>query len=271
MYDGMHAFDGPLRHPALVDSHAHLDRYAEDEIVGMLERGRAAGVGRVLTVGADRASSLAALSLAAQHEGVLAAVGIHPSRVAEVEGPEHVLWSLALLGGAAAIGEVGLDADAPAMAEQVYFLEACLDLADEAGLPLALHVVGPPETHEFALQVLATRAPVRAVVHYFVGDAALARRYLDVGCLVSVGKPVTRPEQRALRAAVAGIPLDRLLLETDTYPLAGRTTEPRDVVLVAAEVARLIGVDAAQVAERTSANFDRLFGRLLPHPALGHG
>jgi TatD DNase family protein len=200
---------------------------------------------------------------------VLAAVGIHPRRVAEIEGPEHVLWSLAMLGGAAAIGEIGLDADGPDLEGQVYFLDACLDLVDEVPLPLVLHVVGPPEVHALAFGRLATRAPVEAVVHYFDGDAALAGRYLEVGCDVSVGRPVTRPANVVLREAVAAIPLDRLLLETDTYPLTGRTTEPRDLPDVCAAVAELHGVSPAVVAERTTANFERLFGRRLPRVGLG--
>ena len=262
--------DGHVRTfaPTMADSHVHLDRYGDDDVVAMLERARVAGVGRLLTVGTDRRSSLAALSLAAQHAGVLAAVGIHPRRVAEIEGPEHVLWSLAMLGGVAAIGEVGLDADGPDIEEQLYFLEACLDLADEMRLPLVLHVVGPPNVHDPALQQLVTRAPVEAVVHYFVGDAELARRYLDVGCDISVGKPATRPQHAALREAVATIPLERLLLETDTYPMPGRTTEPRDLVSVCTAVAKLQGVPSALVAERTVANFERLFGRRLPRVGL---
>ena len=267
----MTAPDGPTRAfaPSLADSHVHLDRYDEDQVAALLDRAFEAGVGRLLTVGTDRGSSLAALSLAAQHAGVLAAIGIHPRHVAEIEGPEHVLWSLAMLGGAAAIGEVGLDADAPGLDEQAYFLDACLDLVDEVSLPLVLHVVGPPEVHELALGRLRARAPVAAVVHYFVGDAELARRYLDVGCDVSVGKPATRPEHAALREAIATIPLDRLLLETDTYPLPGRTTEPRDLPLVCAAVAELQDVAPALVAERTAASFERLFGRRLPRAGLG--
>lgn len=255
--------------PTLADSHVHLDRYGEDEVVAMLDRAREAGVGRLLTVGTDRATSLTALSLAAQHPDVLAAVGIHPRRVVDTEGPEHVVWSLAMLGGAAAIGEVGLDADAPNLEEQAYFLDACLDLVDEVQLPLVLHMVGPPEVHELALGRLRTRAPVEAIVHYFVGDAELARRYLDVGCDISVGKPVTRPDNAALRAALSIIPLERLLLETDTYPLPGRTTEPRDLVAVCAAVAELRDVAPAQVAAQTAASFERHFGRRLPRVGLG--
>lgn len=261
--------DGRAPIVRLADSHVHLDRYGEDERTDLLERAHAVGVGRLLTVGVDRKSSIAALSLAAQHPSVLAAVGIHPTRLARIDGPEHVLWSLAMIGGAVAIGEVGLDAEAGDPNEQAYFLDACLDLADEIDLPLLLHVVGPPATHDLALGRLRARAPVAAVVHYFFGDRQLAERYLEVGCAISVGKPVMRTENAALRAAVAALPPDRLLLETDTYPLPGRTTEPSDLPVICRAVAELMGVAPSAVAERTTVTFERLFGRRMPRAGLG--
>jgi len=97
-----------------------------------------------------------------------------------------------------------------------------------------------------------------AVLHYFVGEAELARRALDLGLFLSVGKPVTRVENEHLRRAVATVPLDRLLLETDSYPLPGRTTEPADVGLVAMAVARLLGRPVETIAEVTTANLLRM-------------
>ena len=249
--------------PALVDSHAHLDRYPAQRVRTLLHRAASAGVGEILTVGTDAASSHAATRLAAIHPGVRAAVGTHPLRLPAIPDPSSELRTLANLAadpGVVAIGEVGLDSTADQsageLARQHDFLRACLDLAEEANLPLVLHVVG---THDLALDLLATRAPVRAVVHYFAGDATLAARYLEVGCSISVGKPVTRPTAGALREAAATIPIDRLLFETDTYPLPGRTTEPRDVVAVCQAVAAIRGVSRAEMAARTTENFWRLF------------
>lgn len=224
----------------------------------MLGRAADAGVGHLLTVGVDRTSSRAAIALARRPPSVRAAVGVHPTRVADLRDPAaelEVLDRLAGMPGVAAIGEVGLDdqpGDAERLARQARFLEGCLDLARARGLPVVLHVVG---AHRQALALLRPRAPLRAVVHYFVGDARLAERYLDLGCLISVGKPVTRRSETALRRALAVIPLDRLLLETDTYPLPGRATEPRDVALVCAAVAEVRRLEPAEVAARTSENY----------------
>lgn len=248
----------PLPRYVLADSHVHLDRYSERAVAAMLERARHVGVQHVLAVGVDAASSAAAINLASRAEGVLAAVGVHPTRVGAASTVDG-LRELAGRPGVVAIGEVGLDDTAPAelLPAQTTFFGACLKLAAELDLALALHVVG---AHQRAQQLLISGGPVRAVVHYFQGDFRLAQAYLDLGCSISVGKPVTRPDRVALREAVRGIPLDRLLCETDTYPLPGRSTEPRDVVEVCRAVAEVRRVEFETVAEATTANYLRLFG-----------
>lgn len=242
----------------LVDSHVHLDRYTHDTVERMVREAASVGVERLLTIGTDAESSRAALRLAARHPNVLAAVGVHPTRLLAAGGAEEATRRLAALvtdGQPAAIGEVGLDGSAPDLDGQHRFLAACLGLAAEHRLPLVLHVVGDVTVHEAALSLVRQWPAVRTVAHYFVGGASLAARYLEAGCWISVGRPVTRETETALRAAVREIPLGRLLLETDTYPLPGRTTEPKDVTTVCAAVADLTGRTYNEVAAATTANF----------------
>jgi TatD DNase family protein len=257
----------------LVDSHVHLDRYPAAEVRAMLWRATEARVEHLLTVGVDLPSSRSAVALSRRYPGVSAAVGVHPTRVERLRSSAATLRALSRLATAdevVAIGEIGLDAQTgrESLDDQAAFVRNCLDLAHARQLPIVLHVV---DSHDAALAILHERAslsaPVRGVVHYFVGDANLARRYLDLGLSISVGKPVTRPSERAVRDAVATIPHDRLLLETDTYPLPGRTTEPRDVAAVCAAVAEIRGIDAADVAAETTANYRRLFSSRRPRPA----
>jgi TatD DNase family protein len=276
----------------LVDSHVHLDRYTDEEVGRMVARARDSGVHRLLTIGTDLASSWAALRLAARHPAILAAVGIHPTRLSAGSprvgamnraptgddsvgarfiapadrdapaGDDSITGLRALIQDhPAAIGEVGLDEQAPDLARQARFLEACQALAEEYGLPVVLHVVGAPAVHEQALALVARHPSVRTVAHYFVGGPDLAQRYLDHGCWISVGRPATRSREVAVRQAVPLIPLDRLLLETDTYPLPGRTTEPRDVSTVCAAVAELTSRSYAEVAAATTASFAAFIGR----------
>ena len=99
-----------------------------------------------------------------------------------------------------------------------------------------------------------------AVCHYFVGGTAEARRLLDDGLIISVGKTVTRDANEALRDAIRIIPLDRLLVETDSYPLPGRSTEPADLPLVVTAVAELHQCSADIVVSVTSDLMARLVG-----------
>jgi len=259
--------------PELVDSHVHLDRYTDEAVRRMVAEAGAAGVTQALTIGTSHATSRAALRLAGLHDAVRAAVGIHPTQLAALTGPAGAATASQQLrrlldtcaedeSGAqpAAIGEVGLDDGAPDLPGQAHFLADCLALAAERALPLVLHVVGELATHEAAIHLVQQRPGVRVVAHYFVGGPDLARRYLDAGCWLAVGRPVTRPTEAAVRSAVLLVPPDRLLLETDTYPLPGRTTEPRDVTTVCAAVAELRGEAYVAVARATTAAYRTFLG-----------
>jgi TatD DNase family protein len=254
----------------LADSHVHLEQYPVQVQQGLVERAQAAGVELLLAVSVSLASSRRSLALAQRFAGVYAAVGVHPRRLRRQHA--RSLEALASDPRVRAIGEVGLEyaPSAPSPEVQRAFLIDCLDLARQLGRAVALHVVGP-RAHADALAVLgryASGPPV--IVHYFAGDEHLAAAYLAVGCSLSVGKPATRAENAALRTAVRTIPPERLLLETDAYPLSGRTTEPRDLVDICRTVAALRDESPEAVARTTTGNFRRLLGMLSGH-AAGNG
>lgn len=250
------------------DSHVHLDRYTDEEVSKLLLRARQASVTRLLTVGVDLASSERAILLARQHPGLYAAVGLHPTFLhedfrASIGQYTGRLQALAQYSPeVVAIGEAGIDlveAQAPLDLQRAAF-RMQLQLAHRLDLPLILHNQGADTHCQETLQAIRQeKGQMPAViVHYFVGDLASASRWLDLGCFLSVGKPVTRPENTALREAAASIPLERLLLETDTYPLPGRTTEPAHIVQIAQAVAEIKQLSIAKIAEQTTANFCRL-------------
>jgi TatD DNase family protein len=252
--------DGSLN--PLGDSHVHLHAYEDGEVAAMLERAWRAGVGTVVAVSVDLESARRTVGLTHALVRVVPAVGLHPARLG---GPvDDAAWAaLAEVAGdgrVGAIGECGVDADGPAEAvDQIGCLARHAALAAARDRPLLLHLRGPDALIAPALAVVG-EAGARGVVHYFVGGPELAERYLAAGLEIAVGKPVTRAENGALRAAVATIPLDRLLLETDTYPMAGRTTEPADVRLVAGAVAGLKSLAVEEVARVTGENLERLIG-----------
>ncbi len=250
------------------DSHVHLDRYSDEEAAALLWRARQANVTRFLTVGVDLDSSERAIQLARLHPGVYAAVGLHPAFLDETFRaiPSKYQERLQVLAHRSpqvvALGEAGIDlveAQAPLDVQRLAF-RLHLQLAYDLHLPLILHNQAADAYCQELLQAsLQERGQaLAAIVHYFVGDWTSAARWLDLGCFLSVGKPVTRPENTALRQAVALIPLERLLLETDTYPLPDRTTEPAHIVQVASAVAEIKQLSLAKIAEQTTANFCRL-------------
>lgn len=245
----------------LTDSHVHLHAY--DDVAGLLERARAAGVVRIVGVPLDLATSEQTIDLARAHPEVVAAVGIHPARLDETFGPAALdrLARLAEDPRVGLIGEIGLDTVEAALPveRQLGAFEDVLRLARRLGRPVILHLYGST-AYDQALETLRRIGLPwpGAIVHYFAGDPALATRLLDQGLMISVGKPVTRPDRVCLRAAIRQVPLDRLLVETDAYPLPGRKTEPADVRLVVEAIAQLIGQPPERVAERTTENLERL-------------
>lgn len=230
----------------------------------MVARARAAGVRSMLTVGTDAASSARAAALAAWLPGVSAAVGLHPMAVRE-ERLERELAAVETLlteqhGVVRAVGEIGLDlAGAAAAPIQERAFAAQLELATWARLPVVLHSVG---AHERAAEMLAPVRPAlpAVIVHYFAGDAAEAWCFLDLDCHISFGRLLLKPGQDALREAARQVPAGRLLVETDTYPLPGRTTEPRDVIAVVEALAALRGQPVGTLAAQMMTNYRRVLG-----------
>ncbi len=251
----------------IVDTHAHLtfDGLRED-VGGVLDRARAAGVHGVITVGVDPVDSRAAVDLARRTPGVWATVGVHPHDVAGLTGA--VLDGLADLARddvVVAWGEIGLDFfrdRAPRDDQRRWFAEQ-LGRARALDLPVVIH---DRDAHADTLTVLdRTGNGVRGVFHCFSGDRAFAREVLSRGLYLSVPGTVTYPKNEELRRVVAEAPLDRLLVETDCpflspQPVRGKRNEPAHVVHVVAEIARVRGLEPEDVARITARSSQDLFG-----------
>jgi len=249
----------------LVDTHAHLDdrRYDPDRDP-VIARAAAESIA-IVTVGADLSSSEAAVRLARENPLVWCSVGVHPhdSKTLDRAGLAR-LQSLAAEYRVVAIGEIGLDYYrdlSPRDVQRRVFIEQ-LALAQERRLPVILH---NRDGTEDLLRILGeVKLPAGGVIHSFLGDEALARRFLKLGLYLGIGGPITYPANDLLRQAVAVVPLERILLETDCpyltpVPHRGKRNEPTHVALVAQEVARVQGIPADEVARQTTANAVALF------------
>lgn len=254
----------------LVDSHCHLDRLNLSAYAGglpeALDAARAAGVDGFLCVGVALKDTAAVVAVAEAHADVVASVGVHPLDIGE--GPEatDALRSWLPHPRVVAVGETGLDyhyaADSRQAQQDSFAAHLCL--AAEADLPVIVHT---REAVDDTLALMRAHAGTAAgVMHCFTESWAMARAALDMGFYVSFSGIITFKNAADLREVAAQVPLDRLLVETDSpylapVPFRGKPNQPLYLPAVAAELARLHGLTPEQLAERTTENFFRLFPR----------
>lgn len=256
--------------PQIVDSHCHLDfPDFEGEVGEIVARATAAGVGRMVTICTRPERVATVRALAETHAPVFWAAGRHPMHVAEaplVTVPELV--ALAAHPKFVGIGETGLDyhytADSAELQQESLRLhiEACR----QTGLPLIIHSRDADDDMARILTEEYQAGPYTCVMHCFSSGAGLARAALDLGFYLSMSGIAAFPRSKELREIFAAAPLDRILVETDSPYLAppphrGKRNEPAYSALTARVGAETFGLDYADFAARTSANFDRLFAR----------
>ena len=250
----------------LAESHCHLQMGGGAD--ALIERAQIAGVTRFLVPGTTLEDSSAAAALAASRDGVWAAVGIHPHEAKDFDPDRDgaAFEALARRPKVAAIGEIGLDYhyDHSPREKQVAVLDWMLDCAERLGLPVILH---NRESGAAMLEILERRGPREnaGVFHSFTEDAEFGRSALALGFLVSYSGMITFRAAENIRASAAGLPLDRMLVETDSpflapVPYRGQTCEPAFVVETAKKLAEVKGVSVEAVAAATTSNFGRLFG-----------
>ncbi len=259
----------------LVDSHCHLDfPELQVDFEAVLARMRLNGVSHALTIGTTLQTFPAVLAVARSQPHVWCSAGVHPDeRRDEREARVEDLVRLADDPKVVAIGETGLDyfrVEGDTEWQRRRF-RAHIRAARACGKPLVVH------TREAAADTLAIlreeqAAEVGGVMHCFTETEAMARAALDLGFYISFSGIVTFKNAQALKEVARRVPLERMLVETDSPYLApvphrGKTNEPAFVRHVAEEVARLRGIAFEEVAETTTANFFRLFRHARPAAA----
>ena len=254
----------------LIDSHCHLN-YAglverQDEV---LASARVRGIGGFLNISTRQKEWDDVIGAAERNDDVWATVGVHPheadahpdlgaTALVEATGHPRVI----------AIGECGLDYyyDKSDRAAQRERFQAHIEAARESGLPLVVHTRDAEDDTAEMLTREVGKGGVTGVLHCFTGSAELARTGLDLGFYVSISGIVTFKNARDLQDTARTIPLDRLLVETDSpflapVPHRGQTCEPAFVADTAAFLAELRGEPVEAVAEATTANFFKLFDK----------
>ena len=244
------------------DSHCHVhDERMPDGTAAAVDAAVEAGVTTLISVGCDRATSLAAIAVAELHPEVFATVGLHPHDA--INGVDTIV-DLLDTDGIVAVGECGLDYyydHSPREVQQRVFAEQ-IALANDRDLPLVIHT---RDAWDDTFEVLAdVGVPARTVFHCFTGGPDEARRALDIGALLSFSGIVTFKGAPEVQAAAALCPLDRMLVETDSPYLApvphrGKTNRPAWVAHVGQHIADLRDIGVAEVAAATTANARAVF------------
>jgi TatD DNase family protein len=252
----------------LIDSHCHLDYFNEVEITDILAHAANAGVGEMVTIGTRLTQSDRVRSIADAHANVWCTVGIHPHNAAELPVPTpEAIAAEADHPRVIGIGESGLDYfydKAPREAQKESF-RAHVRAARLAGLPLAIHARdADADIIEILRDEWNTGGKFEFLLHCFSSTRGLAEAALAMGGYVSFSGILTFPKSQEIRDIARDVPLDRLLVETDSpylapVPFRGKRNEPAYVAHTAAVLAQVHGMNAEEMAGQTTANFRRLF------------
>jgi TatD DNase family protein len=259
----------------LVDSHCHLDfpDFAEERDA-VIARAVAAGVRRMVTISTRVKRFPGVLGIAEAHEEVYCSVGTHPHNAAEeLDVTADELVRLSQHPKVIAIGEAGLDYfyDKSPRPAQAQGFRTHIAAARETGLPLVIHARDADADIAAILEEETGKGAFPFVLHCFSSGRKLAETGVALGGYVSFSGILTFKNSTELRAIAAGLPHERLLVETDAPYLApvphrGRRNEPAYVADTAAVLAETIGLSVEQTARLTTENFFRLFSK-MPRPA----
>ncbi|MBY9082582.1 TatD family hydrolase [Paenibacillus sp. HN-1] len=252
----------------LFDTHTHLDAPQFDgDREETIARAVEAGVTRMVNIGFNRETIPTTMKLAETYDFIYAAVGWHPTDAIDMKD-EDLDWiaSLCAHDKVVAIGEIGLDYywDTSPKDIQHKVFRRQIGLARELNMPIVIH---NRDAHEDVVRILREEkaSEVGGIMHSFSGSWETAKICLDLGFNLSFGGPVTFKNARVPKEVLAQVPLDRLLIETDSpyltpHPYRGKRNESAHVRLVAEAAAEIKGIELEKLAEITYANGLELFG-----------
>ncbi|MFC4768524.1 TatD family hydrolase [Effusibacillus consociatus] len=261
----------------LFDSHCHLnsDKFDENDILEMIHTARDHNVVQILVPGYDMDSSQRAVELADDWQGLYAAVGIHPNDAnGATEEMYQKLRDWAQLPHVVAIGEIGLDYHWDTTPKEVQFevFRRQIRLAKEVKLPIVIH---DREAHADIVQVLREEGAkeIGGIMHCFSGSWEMAKECMDMNFMISFGGPVTYKNAKRPQEVASKVPLDYLLVETDSpyltpEPHRGKPNQPLYVRHVAEKIAELRGMEFEEICRITSENAERIFNVRNPFVSL---
>ncbi len=258
----------------IVDTHAHLDfpDYKAD-LESVLSRAKEAGVGYIINVGTNLASSEKSIALAERYDAMYASIGVHPHDASKISDQNwQTLEALATKPKVVAVGETGLDyyRNRSPREDQQRLFRRHLTLAKTHGLPVIIH---SRDASDDCLKILEEHKNglLKGVVHCFSGTKETAKKCLELGLYISFAGPITFSNASTLREVAKTVPVERLLLETDSpflspHPKRGGRNEPSYLPFTVAVLAEIYGLSVNDIARITTLNAYTLFGVGEPEP-----
>jgi TatD DNase family protein len=254
----------------LIDTHCHLSGLTDDDIKTVLNNAHDNGVTKLIAIGSGYGfeDNIQTVSLAKKHDNIYCSLGIHPHEASTMttEGFNALKNLITTEAKVVAVGETGLDyhyMHSPKDVQQMVFSHF-IQLAQEAKKPIIVH---DRECADECIQIIKkeSNGNLTGVVHCFSGNKDLAKKYLDLGFMISFTGVITFKKAHELRDVVKMIPLDRLMVETDApflapIPYRGKKNEPAYVKYVAECVAQIKGLSFEDVAKATTENAEGFFG-----------
>ena len=251
----------------IFDTHAHYDdEVFDDDRDGLLQKMHQDGIGCIVNIGAGISSTRESVALSEAYEFIYAAVGVHPSEVADLTD-DDIAWlkELADKEKVLAIGEIGLDYhyEKPEKEVQIKWFERQLELAKEVKLPVCIH---SRDAAQDTLEIMraAHSEEIGGVIHCFSYSWDMAKIYLDMGFYLGIGGVVTFKNSRKLKEVVEKAPMERIVLETDApylspEPYRGKRNTSLNLKYVADEIAELKGLTSDEVIRITWDNARKLY------------
>ncbi len=252
----------------LIDSHAHLDdeRFEEDRD-DLIKSFKENNIDYVVNVAADYKSSIESINLSKEYENIYATVGVHPHDVKDLS--EEMLLEIEQMAvnndKVVAIGEIGLDYyyDNSPREDQKYWFEKQLQLAKKLNLPVVIHSRDANQD-TFDLIKKHQDGTMKGVLHCFSQSVEMMNEYLKIGYIISLGGPVTFKNAVTPKEVAKLVPLDKLMIETDSpyltpEPFRGKRNDPTKVYHVAEKIAEIKGISLEELAKITSENTKKFF------------
>lgn len=247
------------------DTHTHLDdKKFDSDREDLISSLSGEGLSLAVNIGADLESSKASIALAEKYDFIYAAVGVHPSETANMTDEDiATLENLAKHEKVVAIGEIGLDYywNEPEREIQKLWFEKQLQLAKKLNMPYIVH---DRDAHADTLEIIKRVGYTNGVMHCFSGSSEMAKEVVKMGMYVSLSGTVTFKNAKNVKAVAETVPLDRLLIETDSpyltpEPFRGKRNNSGFVKYVAEEIAKLRNMSTEEIAKITMENGKRFY------------